>query len=51
MRELLTKILDKIKKEPECNQAYDDLYYMCNEEMNIDSSIAVKYLKVLSDSI
>lgn len=51
MKQLLTKILEKIEKEPKCNQAYEDLYYMCKEEITKNIAIAVTFLKLLSDFI
>ncbi len=48
MKELLEKILEKIKKAPYAYQAYEDLYFMCRETMKTDISLGVKYLKRLS---
>ena len=51
MKELLEKILEKIKKAPEDIEAYEDLYHICLETKKTDVPLAVKYLKVLSDEI
>lgn len=48
MEKLLKKILTTIKKKPDGSQAYEDLYYMCEEAMKTDEALAVKYLKLLS---
>lgn len=51
MEKLLKKILTVIKKKPDSSQAYEDLYYMCEEAMKTDEALAVKYLKLLSQVI
>ncbi len=48
MKELLEKILEKIKKTPYAYQTYEDLYFMSREAMKTDISLGVKYLKLLS---
>lgn len=48
MRDLLEKILGKIKKTPSNTEGYTDLYYMCLETMKDDERLAVEYLKILS---
>ena len=48
---LLEKILEKIKREPSDVKAYEDLYYVCREEIKKDVKISVKYLKFLSECI
>lgn len=47
MEQLLSKILEKIKKAPEI-QAFRDLYYMCLECMKTDVKTAAHYLVELS---
>lgn len=51
MKELLKKILAKIKKTPGGMTAYEDLYHICIETKKTDAGLAVKYLKLLSDCI
>lgn len=51
MRDLLEKILGKIKKTPADVEGYTDLYYMCLETMKEDERLAVEYLKILSGLI
>ena len=51
MNELLEKILEKIKRSPSEIKAYEDLYHICLETKKTDVSLAVKYLKALSDEI
>nr|DAJ22236.1 MAG TPA: Terminase [Siphoviridae sp. ctYuc6] len=51
MRDLLEKILGKIKKTPSDAKGYTDLYYMCLETMKEDERLAVEYLKILSELI
>ena len=51
MRDLLEKILGKIKKTPSDAGGYTDLYYMCLETMKEDERLAVEYLKILSELI
>lgn len=48
MEQLLSKILEKIKKTPDI-QVFRDLYYMCLECMKTDTKLAVRYLVALSD--
>ena len=48
MRDLLEKILGKIKKTPSDAEGYTDLYYMCLETMKDDERLAVEYLNILS---
>ena len=50
MKQLLEKILEKIKKTPDI-QVFKDLYYMCLETMKTDVPLAVKYLVDLSDEL
>ena len=50
MKQLLKKILEKIKKTPDI-QAFTDLYYMCLETMKTDVPLAVEYLVYLSDEL
>lgn len=50
MKQLLEKILEKIKKTPEL-QVFTDLYYVCLETMKTDTPLAVKYLVYLSDEL
>ena len=51
MRDLLEKILGKIKKTPSDAKGYTDLYYMCLETMKENERLAVEYLKILSELI
>lgn len=51
MRNLLEKILGKIKKTPADVEGYTDLYYMCLETTKEDERLAVEYLKILSGLI
>jgi predicted phage terminase large subunit-like protein len=51
MEELLCKIFQKIKKDPEDMRAYRDLLNICRETMKTDIPLAVKYLEQLSDWI
>ena len=51
MRELLEKIFEKIKRQPEDILGYEDLYYMCLSNIGEDNNLAVEYLKKLSDTI
>jgi predicted phage terminase large subunit-like protein len=48
MEQLLSKILEKIKKTPSIG-AFNDLYYMCLETKKTDIPLATKYLMLLSD--
>ena len=47
MEQLLSKILEKLKKTPEI-QVFRDLYYMCLECMKTDVKTATRYLVELS---
>lgn len=49
MRQLLEKILEKIKKTPGDYQAYEDLYFMCIDAMKEDRWLSVEFLKKLSE--
>lgn len=49
MEELLEKILEKIKKEPDLFRCKEDLYFICKEALRTDTELGVKYLKKLSD--
>ena len=49
MRQLLEKILEKIKKSPGDFQAYEDLYFMCIDAMKTDKALGVEFLKKLSE--
>ena len=51
MRTLLSKISEKIKKDPHCYQAYEDLLAICRETMKTDVSLAREYLEQLSDEL
>lgn len=48
MEKLLSKILEKIKKDSYLFQTWEDLLYMCKETMKEDIPLGVKYLKLLS---
>lgn len=48
MEQLLSKILEKIKKDAYLFRTWEDLHYMCKEAMKTDISLGVKYLKLLS---
>lgn len=48
MEKLLSKILEKIKKDSYLFQTWEDLLYMCKEAMKEDIPLGVKYLKLLS---
>lgn len=48
MERLLSKILEKIKKDSYLFQTWEDLLYMCKEAMKEDIPLGVKYLKLLS---
>ena len=48
MEQLLSKILEKIKKTPSL-EVFNDLYYMCLETKKTDIPLATKYLMLLSD--
>lgn len=49
--DILEKILEKIKRQSDDIQAYEDLYFMCKEKMKTDTQTAVKYLKILSEML
>ena len=51
MELLLSKIAEKIKKDPEDMRAYRDLLNICRETMKTDIPLAVRYLENLSDWI
>jgi len=51
MRELLEKIFEKIKRHPEDILGYEDLYHMCLSNIGDDYTLAIEYLKKLSDTI
>ena len=51
MRELLEKIFEKIKRQPNDILGYEDLYHMCLSNIGEDNNLAVGYLKKLSDTI
>lgn len=51
MRELLEKIFEKIKRHPEDILGYEDLYHMCLSNIGDDNTLAIEYLKKLSDTI
>lgn len=48
MEQLLSKILEKIKKDAYLFRTWEDLLYMCKEAMKTDISLGVRYLKLLS---
>ena len=48
MEKLLSKILEKIKKDAYLFRTWEDLLYMCKEAMKEDIALGVKYLKLLS---
>ena len=51
MELLLCKISEKIKKDPHCYQAYEDLLTICRETQKTDVQLARKYLEQLSDDL
>ena len=51
MEMLLFAIFQKIQKEPQCYQAYEDLLAICRETMKKDVQLARKYLEQLSDEL
>lgn len=52
MVDLLSEIFQKIKKDPNEIQAYEDLYHMCLEtQRNNQLSISLHYLKKLSEQL
>ena len=48
MEQLLSKILEKIKKDAYLFRTWEDLLYMCKEAMKTDISLGMRYLKLLS---
>ena len=51
MEVLLSKISEKIKKDPHCYRAYEDLLAICRETQKTDIQLARKYLEQLSDDL
>ena len=52
MKTLLSKISEKIQKDPSDFQAYEDLYYICLETQKTgDKPLAAEYLEKLSDEL
>ena len=51
METLLSKISEKIKKDPHCYQAYEDLLAICHMTKKTDVQLARKYLELLSDEL
>ena len=51
MEMLLSKIFQKIKIDPQCYQAYEDLLAICRETMKTDTQLAREYLELLSDEL
>ena len=51
METLLSKISEKIKKDPHCYQAYEDLLAICHMTKKTDTQLARKYLEKLSDEL
>lgn len=51
MKVLLSKISEKIKKDPQCYQAYEDLLSICRETLKTDIPLAREYLEQLSDDL
>ena len=51
MKVLLSKISEKIKKDPHCYRAYEDLLAICRETQKTDVHLARKYLEQLSDDL
>ena len=51
MEMLLSKIFQKIQKDPDDIRAYRDLLNICRETMKTDIPLAVRYLEQLSDWI
>ena len=51
MEMLLSKIFQKIQKDPDDIRAYRDLLNICRETMKTDVPLAVRYLEQLSDWI
>ena len=51
MEKLLKTILLRVQKKPFSFQVFEDLYYMCKEAMKEDTSLSIKYLKILSTEI
>ena len=51
MEVLLSKISEKIKKDPHFYRAYEDLLAICRETQKTDVQLARKYLEQLSDDL
>ena len=51
MEVLLSKIFQKIQKDPHCYQAYEDLLAICHMTKKTDVQLARKYLEKLSDEL
>ena len=51
METLLSKISEKIQKDPHCYQAYEDLLAICQMTKKTDVQLARKYLEKLSDEL
>ena len=51
METLLSKISEKIQKDPHCYQAYEDLLAICHMTKKTDAPLARKYLEMLSDEL
>lgn len=49
--ELIKRVFFKTEKEPENYQAYEDLYFLCKNEIENGNLKAVEYLRKLSDKI
>ena len=49
--ELIKKVFLKTEKEPENYQVYEDLYFLCKNEIENGNLKAVEYLRKLSDKI
>lgn len=49
--ELIKRVFLKIEKEPENYQVYEDLYFLCKNEIENGNLKAVEYLRKLSDKI
>lgn len=49
--ELIKRVFLKTEKEPENYQAYEDLYFLCKNEIENGNLKAVEYLRKLSDKI
>ena len=51
MEMLLSKIFQKIQKDPSGYQAFEDLYYICLETQKTNAPLATEYLVKLSDEL